>query len=300
MHLCYCPATPARNKVPMPRSSSAPAERLLAAEILLLWEGRVSRGRLLDFFAIHPTLASRDLASFQKENPDFMHYDGSSKAYIARPYFCPLRTRGSFSEYLDLLGASQGAPTGSPPPHLGVPFESTRIDATQITHTHFRLLHQAISANLAVEIDYQSLKHPSIHRRQIEPHAFCQAGSRWHVRAYCCSNGEFRDFNLGRIRAVHPTRTAASHLQGADLGWNTKMPLRLIPHEALNPAQVSVVRHEYLFDTSALVVEARACMALYVVQAYRAAIDPERERPPEHLLMVDSPTAAMLRPLNRH
>ncbi|WP_443696319.1 hypothetical protein [Pseudomonas sp.] len=41
--------------------------------------------------------------------------------------------------------------------------------------------------------------------------------------------------------------------------------------------------------TAATVFNVRAPIAKYLIQSFRAAIDPERERAPEHLLMVYQP-----------
>ncbi|WP_454833202.1 hypothetical protein [Pseudomonas veronii] len=54
----------------MTRRNSAPKARFETIEILLLWEGRVSRSRLLDLFNIHETLANWDIAGVRAENPE--------------------------------------------------------------------------------------------------------------------------------------------------------------------------------------------------------------------------------------
>ncbi|MDB6143362.1 MAG: hypothetical protein JWP80_2406 [Pseudomonas sp.] len=50
-----------------------------------------------------------------------------------------------------------------------------------------------------------------------------------------------------------------------------------------------MVREQYMGGTAATVFNVRASIAKYLIQSFRAAIDPERERAPEHLLMVYQP-----------
>ena len=62
-------------------------------------------------------------------------------------------------------------------------------------------------------------------------------------------------------------------------------------HEALNPAQKMLVRREYMRGTAALVLTRRVALVPYVLQAYRAALDPATQHPPDYLLEVYKPKA---------
>ena len=42
--------------------------------------------------------------------------------------------------------------------------------------------------------------HPNVEIRLIAPHTLVYTGMRWHVRAYCEKNGQYRDFVLSRLR----------------------------------------------------------------------------------------------------
>ncbi|MBP5090505.1 WYL domain-containing protein, partial [Pseudomonas chlororaphis] len=182
----------------MPRRNSAPQERYEAIELLLLWEGRVSRSRLLDLFTIHETLASRDIAGYRLLYPHACEAESSSKSYVCTPDFQPTLTQGVFSEYQRLVGAA-GALTEI---SIGIPFESAQFDATTIRPLTFSRLHQAMRSGLCVKMTYRSMSTPQPHERLIRPHSLIQAGPRWHLRAFCEKSGEFRDFNLGRISSA--------------------------------------------------------------------------------------------------
>lgn len=269
----------------MPRRNSAPQERFEAIEMLLLWEGRVSRSRLLDLFHIHATLASRDIASFRAEHPGACEAEPSSKSYVSKVNLQPTLTRGVFSEYQRLIGAIGSLDAIS----AGVPFESSQLDATAIQPTPFSRLHRAMRLGFCVKVVYRSMSTPEAHERLIRPHSLIQAGPRWHLRAYCEKAGDFRDFNLGRISVVSLADELVLPGPEQDQNWNRMVPVRLVPHRDLSAEQAQMVREEYMGGAAALVFNVRASLAKYVIQSFRAAVDPEREHAPEHLLMLQQP-----------
>lgn len=259
-------------------------ERLRAVEILLLWEGQVSRPRLAEIYDLHGTVLSRDMASYAELAPDNCEYDTVARAYTATPYAKPQLTKGQFCEYEGLVGTlpAQGL-------HAGVELVSTQQHATDIMYRPFSRLHCAIRERKQVQIEYRSLSHPQALVRTIRPHAFIQAGPRWHLRAYCDRVKEFRDFNLGRISQVGDPTTSLLPEAEEDLAWDTFISLRLIPHPQLNAAQAKLIRDEYMAGTVARAFEVRLPVSKYLVHAYRAAIDTNTQVPPDFLLAVDSP-----------
>jgi hypothetical protein len=266
----------------MPRGYVAPEERLRAIETLLLWEGRVTRGRLLALFPVHETVASRDLLAYRQKYPRSLAIDTTNKAYDATAFLKPTLTEGMFAEYQQLIGV--GCP-GISDGH--VPVESSRLDATQIDFRNFARLHTAIRAATCVRMEYRSMRNPEKHERFIRPHSFIQAGPRWHVRGFCREVNAFRDFNLGRINTIKVGVDESLPGIEEDHDWNTLVRLRLVSHRDLSAAQKQLVRDEYMAGTTALVFEIRKPMARYLVQSFRAAIDPDTETPPSFLLMVD-------------
>lgn len=268
----------------MAKTTRGQKGRLKAIETLLLWEGQVSRPRLAEIFDVHGTVLSRDMAAYVQLVPDNCEYDTGARAYVATPYAHPQLTDGRFSEYEGLVGTIplQGL-------CAGVELVSTQQHATNISYRPFSRLHLAIREGKQIQIEYRSLSNPEAHDRTIRPHAFIQAGPRWHVRAYCAKAKEFRDFNLGRISRVDDP--AHSLLPGAeaDRAWDTLIMLRLTPHPRLNVAQAQLVRDEYMAGTVAKVFEVRLPVSKYVVQAYRAAIDTSTQLPPDFILAVHKP-----------
>jgi len=285
MHLCYHHRKFFFLVKAMPRRNSAPKERYEAIEILLLWEGRVSRSRLLDLFDIHETLASRDIAGFRKQHPDACELEMSTKSYVSSRNLEPTLTLGVFSEYQRLVGALGCLNLAT----TGVPLESTQLDSTVIRYTLFSQIHRAMRLGLCIRIVYRSMSTPEPHERLIRPHSFIQAGPRWHLRAYCAKAAAFRDMNLGRISAVSPESGTNLPGESEDVEWHQMVSVRLVPHEGLTAEQAQMVREEYMGKTAALVFTVRAPLVRYVIQSFRAAVDPAREKAPEHLLMAQHP-----------
>lgn len=65
-----------------------------------------------------------------------------------------------------------------------------------------RPLLKACREHLRLDIDYVSLNSPKPEGRTIAPHTLVYTGMRWHVRAYCEKNREYRDFVLSRLRGA--------------------------------------------------------------------------------------------------
>lgn len=267
----------------MPKSSVTTEERRRAIEILLLWEGRVSRGRLLELFDVHGTVLSRDIATYREAFPDVSAVVGAGRAYIAQPWMRPHLTAGRFQEYLQLIGA-----TGRETVSAGVQMVSSGLDTTSIRYSLFSVLHNAIRDGASVKLTYRSIKNPKPHERTIRPHSLIQAGPRWHVRGYCQEVQAFRDFNLGRISSATPDEISLPGNED-DHDWNTFVELRLRPHRDLDEHQSRLIRDEYMLGTAQLVLKTRTAMVQYAVHAHRAAITPDTQRPPDFLLMVHEP-----------
>jgi len=132
------------------------------------------------------------------------------------------------------------------------------------------------------------MKDPKPHIRIISPHSIIRAGRRWHVRAYCELNKQFRDYNLGRISDVKLLDKSSESPMKDDKDWMTEVKIRLIAHPDLSPDQESLIRFEYFQDTAARVTTCRAPLINYFIQDVRAAIDIKTQRPPEYQLAVQN------------
>lgn len=81
--------------------------------------------------------------------------------------------------------------------------------------------------------------------RVIQPHTVVHTGYRWHVRAWCEKNGDFRDFVLSRISDTPELVLPAEHGVQDDVAWQTLVTIRLKPDPRLNKAQQALIARDY-------------------------------------------------------
>ncbi|PJL11142.1 hypothetical protein B9Y66_19030 [Stenotrophomonas maltophilia] len=196
----------------------------------------------------------------------------------------PDLTSGLFDEYERLIGATSNAQVLA-----GVPSSMVGVGGTRISYTDHSRIHESIRSGSAISMTYRSMSQPVAHRRTIRPHTLIKAGARWHVRAWCIAAGQFRDFNLGRMTEVEAVALQDLPGKDEDVQWATKASIRLIAHPQLTAAQREMVCEEYMQGTSGLRFEVEVPLVQYVIQAYRAGLDPQRHPAPDYLLMVDQP-----------
>ena len=112
---------------------------------------------------------------------------------------------------------------------------------------------------------YQSMRRPSPMARWIAPHALAFDGLRWHVRAWCHENGEFRDFVVSRVQRVDAARQARITAD-ADQWWNTYVDIRLRPRSTLTEAQKFAIQSDYGMTDDLLTLRCRKALAFYLLR----------------------------------
>lgn len=251
---------------------------------ILLWEGRVSRGRLIADFQLSPIRASEWLRDFRESYPEWVTWDNKLRASLATP-----------KAYAD---AEEAVTAGEPraisamliPYVPGAPGQPLSIswDFVPASPRTFSRLHLAIADRQRVKFLYCSMNRPELHERTIEPHTLLRAGRRWHVRGYCLERQAFRDFVLGRMSKVQLQPEPSVIDAATDDAWSTILRVRLIAHPGLTHAQQLVVRTEYFNGASARVESCRAALLNYMVQELGAATDLSRQVPPDYQLAVEN------------
>lgn len=253
---------------------------------LLLWEGRLSNARLRELLDMKVARASQLIREFREEHPSWTEWDTVARSYhaTAAAYRSKIDSAASLAQYLALVGiphttsaASSGQTLWNAFPDLSVPSPRT-----------FAQLSEAIRCSRRVLMTYRSMGTPEPHSREISPHSLVRAGRRWHVRAFCSTRQEFRDYALGRIENPKIADDASERSAIEDRAWNTLLDVRLIAHPALSNEQQRVVSLEYFANTSARVERCRAALVSYFVQDVRAATDVVRQSPPEFQLAVEN------------
>jgi hypothetical protein len=266
-------------------------ERSLLLAQLLVWEGALKRSRVMELYGLSPVRASQWMRDFREAFPGWTEWDSIGRRYVAADKAFRewgARSEGArpadqgFAQYL-----AQVALTGSYFSEDSTNPLSAFPDFSTPSPAIFSRLRRAIEECKAVELTYRSFANPEPHQRVVEPHALVRAGRRWHVRAYCIANEDFRDYSLGRIaRAVLLTGQSAKHGPTDDVAWSTPVEVVLTAHPALSRQQEEVVRFEYFKGTSARRQSCRAALVAYLIQDLRAATDPVAQKPPDFQLSV--------------
>lgn len=256
--------------------------RISALESLLIWEGEIANSRLRDFFDLKSVQASRLIAAFKAAYPKALKADSRTKRFVATGAFRPEVSSGSLAEYLLLLAQPSGNSSHG--------IEDARIDLTQIDPKIFAPLRNACVHQLGLQIRHESMSQPRGIDRLIYPCTLVRVGRRWHVRAWCCTREDYRDFNLGRIRSAKVIEGSRPRLP-PDEFWKKRATVVLQAHSGLSPEQAGVIGREFFGGKRRRSIETRACHVTYVIQDLQAAIDPNRQKPPEYQIEVSNVNA---------
>ena len=246
--------------------------RLKAIELLAYWEGRVVTPQLIEWFSVSRQQASKDIKRYISElNPNSLVHDPSVKAYVPTAAFQPVLTSGHINEYLALLGGFSKEPltaTIETSPHL----VSVQLPDRSIRPEVMRAVMKACRAKSSIKILYASMNNPNWHERIISPHTLVYTGFRWHVRAYCHSKNNFRDFLLSRIdRTPQPVDVDLQAID-ADKDWSEFVSITLTPNEKLSAHQKALVERDFCLPDGRLVLSVRRALAHYTLQRYQAAV----------------------------
>ena len=256
------------------------ALRYRLIETVTWWEGRLTTGHLMQSFGISRQQASKDINTYITEHaPKNLTYDKQLKGYVPSKAFKPLFIDDSASAYLHLLYQNNARA-----PHvegLALAYAHTKVlevPDRSIKAEVLRPLLKACRDHLRLDIDYVSLNSPEPEGRTIAPHTLVYTGMRWHVRAYCEKNREYRDFVLSRLRGVPDLwGDVTENGIAADEVWNTEVPVIIKPDERLDKAQRAIIEIDFGMIEGQLVVPSRRALVKYVLQRFQ--IDPKNLNP---------------------
>lgn len=244
-------------------------------EVIALWEGRLTTNHLCAAFGIGRQQASKDINTYNKViAPGNLEYDKHLKGYRPAVNFKPIVTTGDAGDYLHTLSFNQDLAVT----FQGLDFKAT---ATQVLHAPARNVRPEVVRPLLtaarnqqrLECDYVSINAPNREGRIIVPHTLVFNGVRWHVRAYCEKNGDFRDFVLSRFRGEPELLGSSDKSAADDEAWQTEVKIRIKPDPRLSREQKQVIAEEYGMKRSQLVISTRGPLVQYTLQQLQ--IDPK-------------------------
>jgi hypothetical protein len=244
----------------------AAMERLRFVEACAWWKGVVQRQDLADQFGISMAQASSDLQRYLEFNPTAFVYNLRQKRYEATADMKCVMTGPQLDEAVARFlggevragwsGSADGGEDRASVAGLRMPLR----EAGAVVE---RRVFLAVLNKLRVRVRYASGNSGKEEWRWLLPHALGHNGARWHLRAWCETNGDFRDFTLSRIAEVEWSREPAE-LPTADKDWDEWVTLRLRPHRDLKEAQRKAVERDYAMRNGLLKVKVRKAMEGYL------------------------------------
>ena len=263
-------------------------QRFRLIEIILMWEGRLTTKCLVKAFRIERAQASKNIKRYKKEVDDEnMVYDRSLKDYKPTEKFKPVVTRGVIDEYLsylqnykDMGGNFEGLSIHPPETQVLMPVQK-KMDSAII-----RPIISAARDNKRLEITYASLTNPESQKRIICPHTLVYNGFRWHVRAYCEKNHEYRDFVLTRFYDVPIECGMSEYSVDSDIDWNHVLKIKLIPDPRLTKQQQAIISKDFSMKQDFFEIESRAALLKYHFNLLNLSIDKNNKKPNVQQLIV--------------
>ncbi|MDF3932201.1 helix-turn-helix transcriptional regulator [Pseudomonas citronellolis] len=252
------------------------ALRYRLIETVAWWEGRLTTGHLMQSFGISRQQASKDINTYIAEHaPKNLTYDKHLKGYVPSLRFSPKFIDHSASAYLHLLSQNKERA-----PHiegLALAYAHTevlKVPDRSVQPEVLRPLLRACREGLRLECEYVSLANPVPETRLIAPHTLIYTGIRWHVRAFCEKNRDYRDFVLSRFRGEPDVLDASENGREEDTGWSSEVTVIIEPDPRLKPEQKAIVAQDYGMQQEQLLIPSRGALVQYVLQRYQ--IDPNK------------------------
>ena len=245
--------------------------RLKAVELLAYWEGRVVTNRLVEWFNISRQQASHDIKRYiQERNPESLIYSPVAKGYIPTARFSPVLSSGHINEYLELVAGIEGellSVTLESKEHLA----AVQLPDRSVEPLVVREVLKACRSNQVLSVLYASMNNPVPHRREISPHTLIYTGFRWHIRGFCHTNNDYRDFLLSRISDPQTSKAAYKGSEPDGL-WNENVTFELVPNPNLSDPQRALVQRDFCMADGCLSITVRKALAHYALLRYQAGI----------------------------
>lgn len=267
--------------------------RLEFVDFRLRWDGRINRSDLTSFFGISVPQASLDISKYLDLAPNNAVYDRSSKVYLADEAFEPLYPSNEPSRYLnELLARETGVlPAelsflGWTPPTAAVAAPTRKLGAKAVV-----AVLTAIRQRVYLRVNYQSMSSTEPKARIIAPHAVAFDGFRWHVRAFCHTRGDFRDFVLARMLGIEVLEKAGTD-GAADEAWHRRVSLALAPNSRLPKAHRKVIELDYGMVDGEVVLECRQALLFYSLKRL-GLLDTDTSEPHVQQIVLRNRSAVM-------
>jgi len=253
-------------------------------EDMLGWEGQINASHIATKFILTRQAASAILKQYRAKYPNYLHYNQSSKAFIATAEFNHAFEHNTqlhnFSNYLSSISSS----ANNPLTQVAVCTYEVEAPLRNLNPIQIRPILRAIREKRSIDIGYISLSSPNYLDRIIQPHALIFDGLRWHVRAYCNKNGQFRDFTLSRFNGEAEFEGKATHTAEQDINWQTMVNVVIEADARFSAAQKRVIEKDFQMTDGKKTIPVRAALVNYLLR--RLHIDNHKNSPEEQQIVL--------------
>ena len=240
-------------------------ERLRFIERAAYWRGWVQRQDLMTVFGKGSAQASADFQKYLELNPGALAYSMNRKRYEGLETMRQVLQQSRLEEAVALFLTD-----GARPPLRGATEASgsasvdwVRLPERGAAAEVERRLFQAVLHRRRVRVRYLSVHGSADEWRWLRPHALGHSGHRWHIRAWCEKNGDYRDFVMGRVaEADWPGETTPPPVP--DVAWERIVPLTVRPAAGLTAEQRAAVAQEFGMTDGGLTLHVREAMRQYL------------------------------------
>lgn len=264
-------------------------QRLEFIEFRIFWDGGVNRSDIAERFGVSAPQASSDLAKYQERAPNNIEYDSSAKRFVPTRRFRPRLIKPNAERYLAQMRAisenviAQDDTWFAALPKVGVvPVPERRVEPEML-----KPLLRAVREGRSIKVEYQSLSEdrPEPIWRGITPHAFATDGLRWHMRAFCHLQREWKDFLISRCLKIGDTGEPEANAADDENWWNY-FTVVLTPNPKLSKPQQSAVVRDYGMKDDRCELRVRRAMLYYLDKRLRLDVGQEQDRPKETPIVV--------------
>lgn len=262
-------------------------QRLEFIEFRLFWEGHVNRSDLMDQFGVSVNQASTDLNRYIGFAPENMVYDKSARTYVRGSSFKPQFLQPDASRYLaQLRSVADGILDRDDSWIANLPsFASAPTPVRGVNPVTLRSVVGAIRRSEEIEVKYQSLSNPEPRWRWIAPHAIAFDGFRWHTRAFCLTDENFKDFLLSRILELRGSRDSEASAAD-DHDWHNEVTLEVGPHPDLSATQAKVIALDYGMRGGSAKIKVRRALLYYALRRLGLDTDPAARKPQDQQIVL--------------
>ncbi|WP_051327586.1 WYL domain-containing protein [Desulfatibacillum aliphaticivorans] len=242
-------------------------------ETQLAWTGCIHAGEAAEYFHTARQTAQGFIKAYQEKFPSQMEYDPHKKRHIKTTDFTCHITEDEPHRFLDFVRgqALEGRFWQNDPAMDFLIADADIFGRPRLSGEILREIISAMACRKRMEIRYHKKAGAldSLKWRTVSPNRLVYTDQRYHLRGFCETRQDYRDFVLSRIVEAkmlddeRPEEHWVSSFE--DRAWQTPVTLRFTPNPNLDEDRKRAVSEGYDLDSEGrLRIETNEALAYYV------------------------------------